>query len=76
MIDDVFLKQTKAIRALDVALGYSDVPVAKALRTLKKDRDLIHQYQIDTKQAYTEVSFWNPTSLKWLLISVSSSLFY
>ena len=37
MIDDVFLKQTKAIRALDVALGYSDVPVPKALRTLKKD---------------------------------------
>lgn len=75
MIDDVFLKQTTAIHALDIALGYNDVPVAKALRSLKKDRDIIRQYQSDAKQAYAEVNFSSVARLKASLMSENSLQF-
>lgn len=55
MIDDVLVKQTKAISDFTIALAYNDAPISKALRTLRKDRNIIHQYKGDAKHEYSEV---------------------
>jgi len=59
MIDDVFVKQMKAIGDFKIALAYTaynDAPILKALRRLKKDRDVIHQWKGDAKHEYSELT--------------------
>lgn len=76
MIEDVVIQQTTTIRKLDDALGYYDVPVAKALLNVKNGRDIIQSFQRDGRQAYEEVSCSRvPTSMN-LLILVRSLLFF